>query len=396
VMGSLGARRLIGFTDRGITQMCSSAMSWMGNATANVLGGVAKVLGVNKVVELFKNATEWVKKGVQVAKHAWDCMTKLEGKLLHIFNDFKPLKPIFANKTGLMSLITSQTNMATLIHVVEELLNTSSNLDELGGAMHSVSEMFQEMSSLFRGALGRVDENVTRRLSAVDDPRARVLSETMTGYMELMQNLDFKKLVPLLLGFMQNMQQHSNELTKVEDILRPLLLKIDAAVPPPAGRRMSDLSNVHLDEIMQNQQKYARAIKAIIPTWQAIEKTGIAMCPVVAESNGTSGSLKCRVAKFVEKAALPQWVGSMISGLVSGCPEPNTDSTGCPTTSHSADINDLLGQNAEYMGWVIAIGIAVLGVLGFGAVGAAKQMSQNGEEDDEEESDEEGELQPLR
>merc|ERR1712241_624822 len=147
---------------------------------------------------------------------------------------------------------------------------------------------------------------------------ARALSEAETDYKELMQNLDFQKLVPILLHFMRTMSDKEGELTSVSDVLNPLLEKVDAVVSSvsPPGRRMSSLSNVNVEKIMEDQQKYARAIKTIIPTWQGIESTGIQMCPVMAKSNGSSGSLKCRVASFVEKAAMPSWMGSMVSTLV--------------------------------------------------------------------------------
>jgi len=388
----LARRRLFEFKERGISEWCSSASSWIRNTSSSVLGAAASLLGVDKVIELFKNATTWVEKGVQVTKKAWASMMRLEGKLLHIFDDFKPLKPIFANSSGLMTLITSPKDMGTLLHVVHELFNTSSDLTYLSDAVHDVSGMFREMSSLFNEALGRVDEKERRRLSTVNDPKARFLSEAF-DYKELLKNLDFKKLQDLLMGFKSSMEKHVEELQQARDVLSPMLEKIDS-IPVPAGRR---LSGVNLEQILQDQQKYSRAIKAIIPTWQGIEKTGIAMCPVVAESNGTSGSLKCRVASFIEKAAVPSWVGSMISGLVSGCPAPvaEGEGAGCPSKSLSADISDLLGQNAGIIGWVFAASVAILGLLGIGGVAAVKK-GQSDEEDDEDESDDEGETQPLR
>merc|ERR1711956_122019 len=146
------------------------------------------------------------------------------------------------------------------------------------------------------------------------------------------------------------------------------------------------MGNMNVEKIMQDQQKYARAIKSIIPTWQGIESTGIAMCPVVAKSNGSSGSLKCRVAGFVEKAVMPSWMGSMVSTLVTGCPAATGNATECPTTSQSAGIKDLLSKNAEWMGWVIAIAVALLGATGLGAVGVKKLAKGDDEDDDEEDS----------
>lgn len=322
--------------------------------------------------------------------------------MLHIFNDFKPLQPIFANENGLISLITNQTNVGTLVHVVKHLLNTSSDLDELGGFVHSVSDMFKEISDLFRGALGRVidDENTqpvaARRLDGKEGPHEELVTishEAVTNYKELMQNLDFKKLVPLLLGFMKDMQEHSNDLLMVKDILEPLLIQLDASESSSGqpARRLS--GSPSLEEIMKDQQKYARAIKAIIPTWQGIEKTGIAMCPVVGESDGSSGSLKCRVEEFIEKAALPSWAqgaASKISGLVGACPEPTGNSTVCPTESQSAGITDLLGKNAEYIGWLVALCVAALGLLGFGTLAAVKKKASGQDEySEQEDTDEE-------
>mmetsp|Transcript_46487 Transcript_46487/g.92338 ORF Transcript_46487/g.92338 Transcript_46487/m.92338 type:complete len:463 (+) Transcript_46487:3-1391(+) len=395
-VGSVARRRLLEVREKGVADMCSMATSWIRNTTGEVLGNAEKLLGIDKVIELFQKATTWVEKGVQVAKIAWEAMMKVEGKMKTIFDHFKPLVPIFGNSTGMIPLITSKTNMGILIHVVLELLNTTSDLKTLSSAGNSVSKMFREMRDLFKGALGKVDDEVKRRLSVQDDPKARALSKAATDYTELLQNLNFKKLAEQLFGFKESMDRHWNNLEEANQILGPLLEKLEAVVDAPAGRRLSGLSNVHIDQIIADQEKYTRAIKAIVPTWQGIEKTGIAMCPVVAESNGTSGSLKCRVAGFIQKGAMSTF-GSMLSGLVGDCTEANSTVTGCPTQSLSANVSDLLGKNAAYMGWIIAISVAVLGALGFGATTVKKMASGSGEDSsDDEDSDEEAENQPLQ
>eukprot|EP00747_Dinoflagellata_sp_TGD_P012233 gnl/TRDRNA2_/TRDRNA2_121485_c0_seq1.p1 gnl/TRDRNA2_/TRDRNA2_121485_c0~~gnl/TRDRNA2_/TRDRNA2_121485_c0_seq1.p1 ORF type:complete len:185 (+),score=34.85 gnl/TRDRNA2_/TRDRNA2_121485_c0_seq1:62-556(+) len=145
--------------------------------------------------------------------------------------------------------------------------------------------------------------------------------------------------------------------------------------------------------MMEDQKKYSEAIEKIVPSWQSIENTGIAMCPNVIDAKDQADSLKCRVDGFIKaNGAL-----SMLSGLTGAggsCPEPQApaaaDTASCPTEAKSAGVKDMLSKNSGMLGWILAAGGGLVVCLGAGGAVAAKTM-QGGDGAEELEEDEEAE-----
>lgn len=384
---AVAERRLFEYSNSGVADMCHSAMGWIRNTTSSVALAVGHAFGLDTVVELFKNATKWVTQGYTAAQAGWTSMMALGKQLMHIYDDFKPLKPIFANSSGLVALITSPTNMGILYHVVRELMNTTDVLHDLSGALHLVSGMFTELQNLFQTFLGSVQGKGRRLLGGQGAAAGRALAGAVEDYTSLLQGLNFTGMVGLMRGFVETLMKHSVTLLEVRDTFSPLLTKLDSL---GMGRRLS----ISIQSIMDDQKKYSAAISEIVPTWQGIEKVAISMCPLVSDAQTGSGSLKCRVSSFVTKAAMPSWASSMLSSLVTGCPPPSggngTAAKGaCPLASLSAGVDDLLGQNAQSLGLIIAVVAAIAAALGLGGGIVAKVASKGAGSESEGESDEE-------
>jgi len=321
-----------------------------------------------------------------VAAAALSCMQGLAHQMFSIFTQFSPLKPVFASKDGLMMLIKQPNNTATLVHVVRELCNTSSTLEALNLALHDVSGMFVQIQEFFH--------NILSRIGMGGSSKGRRLS----SWTDLLGGLNFKEMAATLKSYLEPLAECTKNLLSVSDVIGPMMIKLDETFGKftgnHTGRRLIGVQDVV--NLQKNQAKYSAAIAKVIPTWQAAEGLGVKMCPTVALSHSSAGSLKCRVSGFVKQAGIS--LGSL-GGLVSDCGgDPSTQATQtakdsqCPAEAHSASLKNVLGENAASLGWILAI-VAALGLLGAGGGAAAMKTMSGGDSEtgDEEEGDSQGE-----
>jgi len=375
--GGAVARRLFGFPSIDVGGIVSQAEQWVESTS----GRLASVAGMSDVIKLFNEAKTHVDQGLQVATAGWNSMQDMAARLLKVFTDFAPLKPVFASKDGFTKLVSSPTNMKTLVGVVRELLGTSSVLEALSGAMAKVSSMFVELDKFFKGLLGKLGG---RRLSGEERRLA-------SSYSELLSGLNFAGLAKEMQKYLKGMSETSVTLTEIQDVLGPLLVSLETKL---SGRRLG------ITDILKDAQKYSGVISKIVPTWQGMEALGINMCPQVGLAKDEVSSLQCRVMEFTKQAALPSFAASALGGLVSGCggkpapPAKGAAGNSCPTSSSSAGVANLLGgANGNLLGVVLAMAVAG-GCLGGGAMAGAKAMGGSGGtgSGDEDENDDDEKL----
>lgn len=333
---------LLGYDVGGLV---GGAAQWVKDSASSVASKVA--MSVGQVTGIFSNASSWVNKGVQVASAAVQSMYALAHKMSDIFRDFSPLKPIFADSGGLLTLFSSGAHVRNLVHVVRDLLNTSSLLQTLSGALKQVSDMFVELSSFFTQVLSKLGMSGT----------ARRLSGSWTS---LLDGIDFKAIAKQMQEFISPLADCTSSLMNAQDVLGPLLEQLDKGL---AGRSLLDAQNL-TSSLQANQQKYAGAISKIVPSWQAVENLGVKMCPSVEQSQSSASSLQCRIMHFVQ-GSTGLSLGAL-SGIVGECPLAKASaSSQCPTSAFSAGIKDVLGEHASELGWILAVA-ASLGLLGGG------------------------------
>merc|ERR1719491_670285 len=99
--------------------------------------------------------------------------------------------------------------------------------------------------------------------------------------------------------------------------------------------------------------------------------------------------LSCRVQGFIDKASHGNLMGA-ISSLVTDCTEDpmaaskGTSSThGCPTASNSAGIKDLIGENSQMLGYIMAAVGGVVVLCGGGGAAAVGLLKGGGGGEDE-------------
>jgi len=374
----------------------SSATEWVESNAASV---AHKVMSVGDISKIFAGSNSWVQKGVRVASAALDCMKNLAAQMLSIFKQFEPLKAIFASKDGLMTLIKQPKDTATLVHVVRELCNTSSTLEALNGALHQVSGMFEEISEFFHNLLARIGMGGSKKSRLLSADARRLSSWT-----DLLRGIDFKHIVSTLKGYLRPLSSCTRSLLSISDVIGPMMIKMDDAFTSlnggskGNGRQLFGIEDAM--NLKKNQEKYSKAIAQIIPSWQAAENLGVKMCPTVALSHSSASALKCRVSSFVKSTGIS--LGA-ISGLVSDCGgDPSSEAkkeaknSKCPAAAHSAGLKNVLGENANMLGWILAA-VVGLGLLGVGG-GAVKTMAGGGGEEesgDDEEGDGDSEEREL-
>lgn len=352
-----------------LTDLTSQASSWVGDAAGQVTKAAAGVAGLSSIVSVFNNAQGLLAKCLTVVQAAWKSVQSFGAQLMHIFTTFGPLKAVFASKDGLIELMTSMPNINRLVTVVQQLLGTSTVLKSLSGACRTMSDIFGQLSGVFKSGLSKLTGGGTRRLLLQDGRRLSSFS-----YLQLLQGIDFQWLIGKMGGFLHESESFGITLGQIQTTLGPLLATLQDKTQ---SRR--------LGSIVANQKMYSEAIKKIVPTWQGVEGMGMKLCPEIASSDGLSSSLKCRVAGFVSN----QGALSALGGLLGSCPKTSTtpvQQSSCPATSLSSGVTDMLSQNAGILGWIIA-GAVGLGLLGAG--GGAFGMMNKGSGGGDSESDEE-------
>lgn len=362
-------RRLWGFDASSLPGLIGGGAGWAESALQNV-GKIQGLMSLSDAASKFNEAGPWVDKGLAAANSAQAAMMQLGGQMSDIFSTFTPLQPIFADQNGgLLKLITSQDNMRTLMATVQKLTSTSSVLGSLSTALDQVSVMFAQVQEVLTNVLAKLSGRNRRRLQA--------------SYQGLLTNIDFKKQVQQFAGFVGILADTSKNLTSIDAALGPLMAKLSSFLTSKRRR----LTERQLQDITADQKKYSDAILKIVPTWKTMESTGNDLCPNVAYAKSSIGNLKCRVANFASQAVVPSWVPSQVTSLVTSCGLDPAKSiaanatAGC-SSALTSGVQDLLGNNAGRIGWVLAI-FSALGCLGVGGVGAgvvAKSLAGGKEE----------------
>jgi len=369
------------------TDMVSKAETWVADEGKKVAAVVGSALGIDKILQILKDGKKFVTDGLAMAKRGWQGMKDMVAALMSIFTGFAPLKPIFADgKGGILKLMSSKAHLKTLVSTLEGLLGTSKVMHVLSDALQKTAAMFHSISTFFKSLLSKVTGRRLQLKASSDDHPESVAwgaaERRLLDLTSLMSGLSFETIRTAFVGFMSQVAGFSTTLASLNATFAPALHQLGSMLG--GGRRLG------LGEMKAAQEKYAGAIKQVIPTWQGVESLGIKMCPTVLDAQESASSLSCRVQGFIDKTGL----ADSIPTLVSGCGAdpatvvPPADVGACPATSMSAGIKDLIGENAGIFGWILAVGMGVLGVGGVGIMGAMHAMHGGGDEEEEEEEEE--------
>jgi len=355
-------RRLFDWSDIGTS--LTSAAEWATTTTEQIAN---QAVGLTEAATLFQSSDVYLNQGLTLGKAAWESILELCQKMVTIFNQFEPLKSVFADKNGLVTLLTNTGDMQLLVNTTREILSTNSVLDALANAVDQIAVVFADIQKTLTDIITKLSGTSTsRRLSSYED---------------LLSGINFDTIVTSMKGFAAQFKQQAEDLTDIDTILGPLLAKMQGS----GGRR--------LDNIMEDKDKYARAVSKIIPAWQAVETTGVSMCPEVEMVTDTLANLQCRVTQFASSAALPSWVPSEVTNIVGNCKSSApaaTSTNSCPAKALSADVPNMLGENSQQIGWILAIAGACGLLGGGGAIALCKKKSGDDDESDDSNSEETG------
>lgn len=376
---------------------------------------------LQQVLQIFKDSQQWITQGLEFANKAWVQFGSFAGWLQGIFKLFqqpiasrrlqadeaegigrgltgaKSLQDIFS-AGDVVSLITSMPLLHQLIVLVQHVLESSKFMKTLVAAVRKVTEIFGELSTVFKQALGKLS---SRRLTPEESRRLDGLSV----FTDLLKGIDFDTMTSTLATFLSQVSSQALTLDQVKSTLGPLLAKLEAKT----ARRLS---------IEADQKMYSDAISKVVPTWQKVESTGIALCPNVMDSQSLVSSLKCRVSGFIDGNGILANLGGLVGSnglcevktaarrlsdypVAAGVLEVTWDAgvldssksrlltaaSQCPTQSQSAGVSDLLSENAGSLGFILAA-MAALGCLGAGGAGAAAAFAGGKSEDSEAEGEE--------
>ncbi|CAJ1435604.1 unnamed protein product, partial [Effrenium voratum] len=380
------SRRLFDFA--GIADQIGGGAKWAMDTANDVQN---KVVGVQEAAGLVEKSNTYIEEGQQLTSEAWGSMLKLGDKMGTVYEDFKPLEPAFSKASGAAELSTNQGLLSQLTHCVRSLLSSNTILDVLGSALSSAI-----------GVFGQIKDAIVSIVSKLGGRRLRdagAEGRRLYDYNQLLEGIDFEWLGTKITGFVGEIKKQSENLVDIDTVLGPMLAKLDKTEQAP--RRLdiiSDATNAvsSAGDIKAQADRNARAIGKIVPTWQAVEGTAVSMCPSVLATKDTVSNLKCRTTEFVSKGSMGSWVPSEVTNIVTGCPAdlPTTEQAveaGCPKEAMSANVKDVLGENASSLGWLMAVGGGAAGLGVCGAAGA-KMMKKDEDTEDEEEDSEE----PLR
>eukprot|EP00930_Biecheleria_cincta_P005048 TRINITY_DN10596_c1_g1_i1.p1 TRINITY_DN10596_c1_g1~~TRINITY_DN10596_c1_g1_i1.p1 ORF type:complete len:478 (-),score=113.63 TRINITY_DN10596_c1_g1_i1:164-1546(-) len=386
------ARRLFDFG--GMVDGLSDAATWAQDTATSIQN---KVVGVQEAAQLVQESNTYVTEGTQVGSEAWKNTLELGDKMNTTFEKFAPLKPVFASRDGIVQLGTNKGMLTTLVDSVKEIISSNSILQLLSTGLEKLCGIFGQLKDTLMSIMGKLG---SRRLWETQAMAARRL-----GFSDLLSGIDFQGIGDNIMGFIGKIKEAGTNLVNIDTVLGPMLNSVGSKTterlleeqPNLLEQGKAALANFSgIGGISAEADKNAQAISSIIPTWQSVESTSIGMCPSVLQVKDTVGNLGCRTTKFVQDAALPSFGGSGVLDIVSGCPAEEVDqakavAAGCPDKPMSEGIENVLGEHAQSLGWVMA----AAGVVGVGAVGGAgffgakKFCNSGGGDESSEESDSE-------
>mmetsp|Transcript_94742 Transcript_94742/g.253409 ORF Transcript_94742/g.253409 Transcript_94742/m.253409 type:complete len:390 (-) Transcript_94742:239-1408(-) len=326
------------------------------------------------IMSILSDSTSLLDKSTESTNAAESSFGALQTQLTNIFSSFSPLQPLFAKgNTGLMEILTSPSNMQALLHTVTQVLGTSDVLKTLSSAVASILDVLGKVKEVIFSAVSKLSGSAEGR---------RLLGERrLLDFTDLLQGMDFDGLISKMKGYAEQGTQLSDRLGNIQQVLQPVLDAVNG------GRRLS---------FSDDQEKYAKAIKDVVPAWQAVEGVGIQVCPSISESKNFAASMKCRIQGFTGANGALDFVANM-AGAGSDCQTPAKVEVGsgkCPEKGMSSGVENALGDNAGMIGYVLA---AIAAVGGAGGVGlAALKSFTGGGDSDDDEDDEEQALQPVQ
>jgi len=387
------ARRLFDFG--GMVEGLSSASTWAQETATSIQN---KVVGLQEAAQLVQESNTYVTEGTEVGARAWTNTLELGNKMNTTFSKFEPLKPVFASKEGIVQLGTNKGMLTTLVDSVREIISSNSILQLLSTGLEKLCSIFTQMKDTLMSIMSKLGSG-SRRLWETQAMAARRL-----GFSDLLNGIDFQAIGGAIMGFIGKIKEAGTNLVNIDTVLGPML---NAVGSKTTARLLEEQPNFlagitgGLGDIKANADKDSQAISSIIPTWQAVESTSIAMCPSVLQVKDTVGNLGCRTTKFAKDAALPSFAGSGVLDIVSGCPAEEVDeakavASGCPDKAMSKGIENVLGEHSQSLGWLMAVAGAagVAGVGGAGVFGAKKFCGSGG--GDESSGDSDSETSPMR
>lgn len=162
---SIGGRRLanlFGFNvPTSLGELQSQAGAYVSTAGSQITAAAAGAAGLPSIVMVLTESQALLSKGMEVLQAAWASFVQFSAQLSQIFTTFKPLQETFASPTGLATLLSSSTQMGSLVTVVQQLLGTSGVLGALSKACRSTVDIFNNMSSTFSSAMKKSQRRPT-------------------------------------------------------------------------------------------------------------------------------------------------------------------------------------------------------------------------------------------
>lgn len=334
----------------------SQATAWAATAGSQILAATPGLAGLSEIVKVLRNSQTLLTQGGTVLQDAWKSFLNLADHLVGIFTAFKPLQPIFEDKSGFIRLISSKTNVQILIAFVQKLFGTSGVLQALSDVCRVITDIFKQLEDMFESAMKKLS---SRRLSGDDGRRLAPFS-----YKQFLDGIDFKLVVDSMGKFLTQSSGLATQLIQVNATLYPLVKSL-------GGRRLG---------ASPSQKDYQTAIEQIVPAWKTVEQMGIAMCPQVLSAKAVAVALTCRVNAFVSFSGA---LGSL-ANVLTQCPVavPQADTGKCPAAASSAGVKDMLSENSASLAWVAYVVVAVSG-CGLCAGVAAYLKKRGGEPQDD-------------
>jgi len=385
-----------------VQSLVHKASTWIADSTLKIAGETGKLLGLDKLLEYLKEGREFIDQGSTIAHEAYTGVQELASELMQIYVGFEPLKPVFADKNGLVALLTSTSNMQILVKTVEDLLKTSEALHYLGDVLHKANVMFTEITHFLHQLLnGNVEWRRLQYSAPIrgDYTYSHHWDRRLTSVHELLLlggrlNASFTNIVHLIANFVPAISKLADTFSSLNATFSPVLAEMDAFLSV-SSRRLNAFT-----KIQENQQAYAEAVKEIVPSWQGVESLGVKVCPVVYEAKTSALVLACRIKGFIDGVGVVE----NVEPLIGKCGQPYSAESvessmtsqthrapGCPNATLSSDIADLIGDNSNSLGWIMAV---VAGVCGLGVVGGVAVKKAKGSQEVESDEDQLEELAP--
>lgn len=344
-----------------------NAAGQVGNAVGDAVDTVKEAAGVSFdfVKDQFQKAGKTLEQGVLVVKSAFDSTLKFASKMDKVFEDFKPLEPIFASSHGIVPLLTSKENLRNLITFLTDLLEEAAEIVDIGNAVGLVADIFDKLYKLFSEELAKLDPRIkgTRRLE-VNVAGVKVptdLKDLNIDFTSLLAGLDFEGIKVVFEKFKKQATDLVGSIKGINGTLSPLLNEVKAALDERrlndvfgmSSKAMEDTKEV-AQEIQANQVKYEGAILEVTPSWRKTEVLVKDVCEETDKAMVEVNALQCRVEGFAKEVKVPGV--DVLEGIKLGCKteiDKKVEATpaDCPVASHSESVRDMLSQQAGVLGW---------------------------------------------